>query len=183
MIDSEKFISDCKKGKCNRNTMITPQCKKEYKQEQCFDKYNKKLSKDKEKREQKFKDKFNKEYEEDEQWTEVRKQVFLRDKNQCQFCVTLTKEEYEVIKPNLWGVMKTLDPAHIFSRGAFPHLKYEVSNIVTLSRYIHSCLDNCMDPFTQERIGKEEAKEYWIRIIGEEKYKELEERSRKHGRS
>jgi hypothetical protein len=174
----EEFVEKCQSGRCMRNTIQSPQCKKQYKQEQCFDKYTKKLSKDKEKRENKFQQAKDKKPEQDEKWIELKKQIMIRDGGECRFLSILTKEEFEVIKPNLWGVMKTLDGAHILSRSNRCDLVYDIDNVVLLCRYVHSCLDNGVDPFTQERISKEEVKEYWYRIVGKEYYEMLENRGK-----
>jgi hypothetical protein len=41
--DLEIFKSLCMKKRCSRNTMITPKCVTTYKQEDCWEKYNKKM--------------------------------------------------------------------------------------------------------------------------------------------
>lgn len=53
---------------------------------------------------------------------------------------------------------------------------YDFDNVYSIFRYLHSCLDNSINPFTQEQCSKEEIEQYWIRIIGKEKYFELQER-------
>lgn len=170
-MELEEFQNKCQSGKCLRNTVQSPQCKKQYKQELCFDKYTKKISKDKEKREQKFQQ--DKKPEADERWIELKKQIMIRDGGECRFLSILTKEEFDMIKSNLWGVMKTLDGAHIIPRSQKPSLIYDVDNVVLLCRYVHSCLDGGIDPFTQKRISKEEVKEYWYRIVGRDHYEML----------
>ena len=181
MIDSEKFILDCNSGKCNRSTIKSPQCKKEYKQKLCYAKYEKQLEKNKEKRELKYQEQ-KAEIEEykrkkvsgekieyrdsDPKWTELRKQCLVRDNGQCRFFSIMTEEEKKLIRPHLWGDFKTLDGCHCISRSASVKLKYEIRNVYILYRRIHFCLDNCLDPFSGRSITKEERDNIWIRIIG-----------------
>lgn len=178
MIDSEKFISDCKKGKCNRNTMITPQCKKEYKQEQCYNKFIQKQEKDKLKKEQKYQEQKekNKEVKVDVKWVDVREKVKQRDGNCCRLFSILTKEEKVYLlkeqRDNLW-LNKTIDPAHILSRSSRPDLIYCEENIVMLGRLFHGRIDSLQNPLTGAPISTEERKNWWIRIVGEEVYTQL----------
>jgi hypothetical protein len=193
MITLEKFTSDCQKGKCNRNTIKSRQCEKQYKQELCYNKFVQKQEKDLLKREDKKKERQEEideykrkkesgekiEYEDnDPQWTEVLKQVWIRDRAQCRFFLIMTEEEKKLIKPHLWGDFKKIDGAHCISRSQSPKMKYDVDNVYLLFRRVHKALDGCFDPFTGKPITKEEVINYWKRIIGEEKYNELIERSK-----
>ena len=169
----EEFVEKCQSGRCMRNTMQSPQCKKQYKQEQCFDKYTKKLSKDKEKRENKFQQAKDKKPEQDEKWVEVRENVKNRDNNLCRLFSILTKEEkIYLIKDqfeNLW-LNKTIDPAHVIPRSKSKKLIYCEDNIVMLGRLFHSRLDSMKNPLTGDNITKDEHTNWWIRIVGEEVY-------------
>jgi predicted nucleic acid-binding protein len=182
MIDIDKFKADCLKGKCNRTTVKSTQCLKEYKQKLCFDKYNKQLDKNKVKHElQSLKNK-NKDADIDYKWIEVRETVKLRDGNMCRLYPTLTKEEKIYLlksqKDNLW-LNKTLDPAHVLSRSSTPCLVYDPENIVILGRLFHSRLDNLQNPLTGESVSVEERNQWWIRIVGQELWDSLNDRSKK----
>lgn len=193
MITLEKFIADCQKGKCNRNTIKSPQCKKQYKQELCYNKFVQKQEKDALKREAKYNEKKVEideykrkkeagekiEYEMDTKWQKLKEEITIRDKCQCRFFSIMTEEEKKLIRPHLWGDFKKIDGAHCISRSSSPHMKYDVDNVYSLYRYLHKSLDEAFDPFTREPITKEQVADYWKRIIGENKYNELVERSRK----
>ena len=174
MIDLEKFKESCQKKRCLRNTMITPQCPKEYKQEQCYNKFIQKQERDQVKRQEKFEKQKHKEIEVDTKWVEVQKEVWIRDKGQCRFCSILDQKKYvESIKPHLWGDFKKIDCAHILPRSSYPSLKYEVSNIVLLYRAVHTNIDNFVDPITKKPMTKEEHEQWWRILVGNELYDEL----------
>ena len=179
MIDLEKFKESCQKKRCLRNTMITPQCPKEYKQEQCYNKFIQKQERDQVKRQEKFEKQKHKEIEVDVKWQKLKEEITIRDKCQCRFFSIMTEEEKKLIRPHLWGDFKRIDGAHVMSRSSSPHMKYDVDNVYSLYRYIHKSLDELFDPFTRKPISKEEASNYWKRIIGEDKYNELEQRSKR----
>ncbi len=104
----------------------------------------------------------------DEKWEAVRTAVWERDakilpddqdstkwKSYCRFMRSLTlDEQIRFIKLNqnyLW-MCADIDVAHLKGKGAFPELKYEVSNCVLMNRLAHSRLDVYKDPFTGEDI-------------------------------
>ena len=177
MIDLEKFKASCQKKRCLRNTMITPQCPKDYKQEMCYNKFIQKQEKDQLKRDKKYieqKEK-NKEIEVDVKWQKLKEEITIRDKCQCRFFSIMTEEEKKLIRPHLWGDFKKIDGAHVVSRAVSPKLKYENRNVISLFRYLHYCQDNCMNPFTGQPNTKEERDQLWIRIIGQEEWNWLQE--------
>lgn len=177
-IDLETFKASCQKKRCLRNTMITPQCPKDYKQEQCYTKFTQKKEKDKVKQEIKYKEQKekSKEIEVDEKWVEVREKVRQRDGNKCRLLSILTSEEKIFLlkeqRENLW-LNKTLDPAHVLSRSKRPDLIYSEDNIVILGRLFHSRLDSIQNPLTGENISSIERDGWWIRIVDEDLYNKL----------
>lgn len=189
MITLEKFIADCQKGKCNRNTIKSPQCKKQYKQELCYNKFIQKQEKDALKREAKYNEKkadieeYKRkkeagekiEYEMDTKWQKLKEEITIRDKCQCRFFSIMTEEEKKLIRPHLWGDFKKIDGAHVLSRSSTPKLKYENRNVISMYRYLHYCQDNCINPFNGESISSEERDKTWIRIIGQEEWDWLQE--------
>lgn len=150
----EEFIANCEKGICSRNTFQSKNCKKRYRQEQCWRRYLKSIEKDEEK-----KGKI------DYEWEEVRSYVFARDNNSCQLWNLLNKKEKAYILDNYREeysfLSKTLDPAHIISRARSKELYYDPENIVTISRYFHTLLDQLKHPITQLPMTDDE-RFYWL---------------------
>ena len=151
----------------------------------------KKYLQQEERKVKKFKEKRKKERESrytihvDEKWENFKSQL---DLSKCSLLERFEGDpEYEVVlevmKRRGGHLLKTIDPAHVFSRAEAPHMKYEVDNVVPLNRFSHSMLDTMRSPITGEPIDKKEHDEYWEFIVGEEKYKELKERSRKRRRN
>jgi hypothetical protein len=97
-------------------------------------------------------------------WGRIRKEVFSRDSYKCRLLSILSEDEKSGLP--LDGLNKKLDPAHVFGRGSHPHMKYEVDNVVTLSRLFHNRLDQYKNPLTGEDISLDETYEWWKRIAG-----------------
>ena len=115
---------------------------------------------------------FSKKYGKDLKWEEVRKEVFERDRV-CQLSKILSEKEMK--DASLFFITKEpiLDCAHVFSRGAFPWLKYDVDNVVLLRREFHSLLDSGKNPLNGKPIEKKDTINFWIRIIGLERFIKL----------
>jgi len=110
--------------------------------------------------------------------TELRKNIFARDHYYCRLDKILFKDEYKLLKENAQHLHILLDPAHVFGKGAYPHMRFDEDNIVVLNRYSHSMLDTQKNPLTGEAISKEEKIKWWIRIVGKELYQELKKRTK-----
>ena len=110
---------------------------------------------------------------EDDRWNAVKKGL----PKECELIARLTLEkrfkEIAVLKENGKQLVYTIDPAHIFSRGSYPELKYDPLNVVSLNRFSHSMLDTYHHPIFGFPINKEEHSIWWEYIRGEEKFKEL----------
>lgn len=91
------------------------------------------------------------------------------------FYNSLTEEQKDFLKRNSFGKFNNLDPAHIFSTGEYPFLADEIENIVMIPRYVHSYIDQMLNPFSDkhEKLTKEQHSELWIQFVGEERYKSL----------
>lgn len=184
MINLEDFIKKCESGFCLRQTIKSKRCITKGKQEDCYKKYILKSEKDVEKRKQikeKQKEEFinkikNKEYSQDEEWNQLKERITKRDNNTCRFYATCTNEEKAILDKSLFGVFKILDGAHYLSRGAFPEYKYFDWNVFLLYRYVHTCLDNMINPFTKKKLSQEEHEQFWRRIIGNAEFKSIQER-------
>jgi hypothetical protein len=202
-MEFEKFKKSCEKGFCLRSCFFNKKtCRTNKKQEQCFTKYlqsledkkikakqaqEKKIEKQKQQMEIAYNEralqlqeyllkKENNEpiiYDVDEKWVLLKNKILVRDQG-CRFYQTLSEEEKSIIDKNLYGDFRLIDGAHVVPRSVSLKLKYEEKNVYCLSRYVHKCLDECMDPFTQLPINRQKVKEYWIRIIGEEIYNWLQ---------
>jgi len=153
---------------CTRNKRLNEkQLKTKYKkylklevkkQEKFREALEKELNKDIEKEIEKAKDK---------EWEKVLKDVWIRDKGECQLWSKLTESEKELVRKDIFmnKYLYTLDGAHFLSRARYPNLKYEVSNVYLLYRFFHERLDNMRDPLTNEKINKEKWIYWWKRII------------------
>jgi len=115
----------------------------------------------------------------DNGWTTVREEVFIRDNNFCNLYDKLSFNELTHIHESLFQETKIIDPAHVFGKGAYPHLKYDVDNIFCLMRLFHSRLDTYHDPITGISISKEEHEDWWRRIIGSDRYNKLKRKALK----
>jgi hypothetical protein len=138
--------------------MKTHKCLTEGKQKSCFDRYGRKLVKDKDRKEEKK--------EENKIWIDLVKEVKLRDKT-CRIWNILTKDEQiYVLKtfPIEFSLLsKTLDTCHIVSRAQSGELKYEISNLVLCARFFHGRLDKLLHPVTNKPITTDE-RENWFRM-------------------
>lgn len=117
-------------------------------------------------------------YQIDEKWIQIREQVFRRDGYKCVLLKNLTQLEYSILQMNAGKMIKIIDPAHILSRSTHSKLYYNVDNIVTLNRYSHSMLDSFHHPLYGNSISKEEQQEWWIKIIGKNRYDMLVKKSK-----
>jgi len=114
----------------------------------------------------------------DEKWVNIRNKVFTRDGNSCRLIEVLNPVEIEELHKRAGKYfLSILDPAHIFSRGAYSKLYYDPDNIVVLNRYSHSLLDNAKHPIFGNPISKDEREMWWIRILGKRHYENLKEKA------
>jgi len=110
----------------------------------------------------------------DKKWQEVKKDVVLRDMNMCRLLAVLDLKEYAIYNKFAGRRFTKLDPAHVFAVSSYPHLCYELDNIVLLNRYSHTMLDSCKNPLDGTNISKAERDNWWKRIIGLELYEKLQ---------
>ena len=113
-------------------------------------------------------------------WNTVKNKIFQRDNNTCQLYTKLAANEKKQVSFLLDSeIFGTLDPAHVFGKGSYPHMKHDVDNIVSLYRLFHSRMDAGQDPLTGKSISKRRITEWWMYIVGYDRYTQLEERSKK----
>jgi len=111
---------------------------------------------------------FEREFPLDEKWLDVRAAAYKRDKYTCQLRQFII-DDYMEVHNELYGELAKLDPCHIFGKGSFPHLKYDLDNIVILSRLFHGKLDTFKHPFTSEKLSYEQRQKLWEKIVGKER--------------
>ena len=170
----------------NRNkTLSDTQLKQKYfeyerKIEKAEDKFKRDIEKSKQKQKEKYEEIKENGYPVDEKWETLKLEVYNRDKGKCWL---LSKLHIEDISNEVRGLLKSntfnqVDPAHIFSKGVYPKLKYELDNVITLTRLFHSNLDSYKNPLTGKPIDREEHRNWWIFIVGREQYERLEKIAR-----
>jgi len=130
------------------------------------------------KSEQKKIDRIERLMSKDEKWEILKEQL---DLSSCSLEeALLTTNELELVselKKNAGHIFEIIDPAHVFGKGAYPHMKYHVDNVVPLNRFSHSMLDQNRNPITGKQLYSEHKEWWWKFIVGLEKYTELKERS------
>ena len=112
---------------------------------------------------------------EDKKLKEIYKKIDIRDENKCRLIHKLTAGELAIFKENAHGFDKIIDHAHIFGKGAYPHMKYLKENIVLLNRYSHTMLDSKRSPINGKSISNDKWVKWWIRIVGNLIYNKLKE--------
>jgi len=155
----DDFKENCEKGNCLRNTIKSKNCKKDYKQKLCYNKYITKLQKNEETKN-----------EVDELRLKVCEEVDERDgKDICTIWQILSQEQKQFVL-EIYGLeFKHLgfiiDKAHIVPRSQSKELYYEKENIINVSRYFHSLLDTLKNPVTQQDITKKERLQWMNRAL------------------
>jgi len=99
----------------------------------------------------------------------VYSKVDQRDHFKCRLISVLSLKEYEELVSNSWKeLLKQIDHAHYLRRLSYPHLKYDIDNIVLLNRYSHSMIDQLCNPINGKPITKEEHENWWKLILGDQ---------------
>jgi hypothetical protein len=86
----------------------------------------------------------------------------------CRLLKALSAEERAEWQKNQNGFGGILDAAHVFGKGAFPWMRFDEKNVVTLNRFSHSCLDNGKSPLDGKAITDDQRKAWWRRIAGDD---------------
>ena len=115
-----------------------------------------------------------------EQSEDSKLSAFVRERDDgCRLLKILTAEEFAEWEKNNNGLGNILDAAHVFGKNAFPWMRYNNRNVVTLNRFSHSCLDKGKSPVNGKSITHEEQKAWWIRIVGNDEWDYLKEQASK----
>lgn len=95
--------------------------------------------------------------------------AFARERDGgCRLLKALSAEERAEWQKNQNGLGGILDAAHVFGKGAFPWMRFDEKNVVTLNRFSHSCLDNGKSPINGKAITDRLRKAWWKRIVGDD---------------
>jgi 5-methylcytosine-specific restriction endonuclease McrA len=166
-ISFEDFKKLCEGGVCLRRTLLSKNCLKLYKQQQCFLKYQRKLRKQ-------FELKI------DEKWERIKRIVWLRDNGECQLLKKLSEEtKHILLSKAVPSLLEEIDFCHYKSRGAYPELKYDSDNIILMNRFSHGLIDINKSPVTTKNINQDEWNYWWEFILGKERKKKLDEYKRR----
>lgn len=110
----------------------------------------------------------------DIEWNNVVAEVFARDVNRCRAQRVFRVAEWQEFKMHApRTLIATLDPAHVIPASKAGHMVYDVDNVVVMNRWSHDNLDHNRSPVNGKNLTKEEVHQWWARIVGVEKYKEL----------
>lgn len=95
----------------------------------------------------------------------------------CRLLAALTEDERAEWARHEGGLGWTLDAAHVFGKGAYPWMRLDPDNVVLLNRFSHRCLDTGLSPISARPISMDERRAWWRRIVGEERWARLTEKS------
>lgn len=115
----------------------------------------------------------------DEKWDELKVNI----PNKCALISKLVSDkrysEAQMIREKGTFLVDTIDGAHVISRQKAPFMKYDIDNVVPLNRYSHSMLDFLKNPIYGTPISVEDQEQWWIYIIGEERWNRLNKKYKK----
>ena len=99
--------------------------------------------------------------------------------NGCRLLKVLTEEELAEWQVNNNGIGLILDAAHVFGKNAFPWMRFDENNVVTINRFSHNCLDMSKSPINGKSITDAQRVAWWQRIAGSDwKYLEMRTKER-----
>lgn len=118
--------------------------------------------------------KYSEKYNDEEKTkdAELREQCVARDKT-CRLWNSLSRLEQAYADVPF----TQLDVAHIFPKKAFPHMRYNLDNVVLLYRTFHNRLDEQKNPLDGRMMSKEDTEWWWKRIVGVETWEKLKKES------
>jgi hypothetical protein len=91
--------------------------------------------------------------------------AFARERDGgCRLLKILSVDELAEWEKNQNGLGGILDAAHVFGKSAFPWMRFDEKNVVTLNRFSHNCLDTGKSPVNGKTITDDQRKAWWRRI-------------------
>ncbi len=169
MLSYNKFIEFYyRHGKCINNIIIPTKSLNDQQLKSKYDKYKKSEEHKLDKAVRDYKKAIDKKQELfiDEAWENLKINVKVRDENNCRLLKIISFPEYNLLNRRNGILIKTLEVAHVLSRGAYPELKYEIDNLVLINKFSHQMLDLYRHPITGDNINREDQIEWWCRILG-----------------
>jgi hypothetical protein len=95
--------------------------------------------------------------------------AFVRERDRgCRLLEVLSSEEMAEWQKNQNGLGGILDAAHVFGKNAFPWMRFDEKNVVTLNRFSHNCLDNGKSPIDGRTITDDQRRLWWQKIAGDD---------------
>lgn len=116
----------------------------------------------------------------DKEWQAVKQFVYDRDKGTDRIVPVLRIQEAHDLRRNAGHLLQILDPAHVVPVSKASSMCYDEDNVILLNRYSHDNLDHNRCPVTGRRLTRNQVHQWWARIVGVQKYKELLDRARRH---
>jgi hypothetical protein len=110
----------------------------------------------------------------------IRELAMRRDGGMCRLWAVLTPYEKRELLQGGGDIIRILDTAHVFGKNANPHMRYDLDNVAMLFRTFHERLDQGKSPVSGKTIPHSEKVDWWRRIVGEQLYDILAERSVLH---
>jgi hypothetical protein len=108
----------------------------------------------------------------DRKWEIIKHQVRNRDQH-CVLLKKLSPGAYYELDKRAGSQMWSFDCAHVFPRSTAPHMKFDPDNIVLLNHYSHMNIDYMKHPILGTLLSKEDHTNWWIWIVGKERYNRL----------
>jgi len=104
-------------------------------------------------------------------WIQCKRLSFKHWGGECLY----SRKYIYIVKPHWSGLLSKIDPAHVFGRGSSPHMAFIPANVIPLCRYIHSLIDQNIDPQTGKPMTEGQREEILRSLVGDEVYNRLEE--------
>jgi hypothetical protein len=148
-----------------------------------YKKYLSVVEKSKEKKKPKKKAKVQVKNTDREKDNKIKLECLIRANNECEIlpiiCQNYSEEQVNQLTKTIFSNIdfQTLDPVHIVSR-RYKNARWDSQNILIGYRYIHSMIDQYINPVTGEKMTKQQRDDFFIMLIGQERWDYLQEKKR-----
>ncbi|MCA1800087.1 MAG: hypothetical protein LC650_02190 [Actinobacteria bacterium] len=109
----------------------------------------------------------------DKKWKGLVQEVRERDRVCRLMRILKVHEMHQLLANAPKPLLNTFDPAHVIAVSSKPAMRYDKDNVVLLNRFSHDNLDHNRCPLTGKSIPRTHVHQWWSRIVGLDKYKEL----------